>query len=265
MPESVSRLATDIGGDLLRGALLGTPLPLLDGRYRVDRILGRGATGVVVRARDERLARDVAIKVAPSSAASQRMLQEARALARMRRPAFVVQVWETASGRFSEASFVGLVNYIVMELVIGVTLRVWGAATQPGARDVLAVYAKVATGLANVHAAGLAHGDVKPDNIILDASGAPTLVDFGFAAPTQQARRGGQRGEVVGTPAYMAPEVLTGDVLPASDVYAFATSLSEALTGSLPVDGDLVDCSPRGPSGHLGEWLLPRPLREALT
>ncbi|MBK8409737.1 MAG: hypothetical protein IPL19_17370 [Sandaracinaceae bacterium] len=82
-------------------------------------MLGRGASGVVVQARDERLARVVAIKVAPATAASQRMLEEARALARLKRPRFVVQVWETASGRLSGSVFDGLVNYIVMELVTG--------------------------------------------------------------------------------------------------------------------------------------------------
>ncbi|MBK7154257.1 MAG: hypothetical protein IPH72_21165, partial [Sandaracinaceae bacterium] len=147
MSESVSRLATDLGGDLLRAVLLGSVLPLLDGRYRIDRVLGRGATGVVLRARDERLARDVAIKVAPVSAASERMLDEARALARMKRPRFVVQVWEIASGSFAGSACEGRVNYIGMELVAGVTAREWCIAGQRSPADVLRVYSDVAAGL----------------------------------------------------------------------------------------------------------------------
>jgi serine/threonine protein kinase len=83
-------LATDLGGDLLRTALLGAASPVLDARYHIRKVLGRGVTGVVLSAYDERLKREVAIKVAPSSAASARMLEEARALARMQRPMFVV-------------------------------------------------------------------------------------------------------------------------------------------------------------------------------
>lgn len=262
MSESVSHLATALGGDLLKANLLGAPLPTLDGRYRFAKILGRGATGMVVRAHDQRLAREVAVKLAPTSVLSQRMLDEARALARLKRPECVVQVWETASGYLASSTYTTAVNYIVMELVVGKTLREW-QQQGPALGELLNVYANVAVGLHRVHSASLVHGDVKPDNVIVDANNVPTLVDFGFA--TSMLDSGvGWRDDVLGTWPYMGPEVLEGQVGRQSDVHAYAVSLWEALTGALPFEAD----DARWGKGRLGalpnELAVPRSLREVL-
>lgn len=263
MSEAVSRLATDLGGDLLRSALLGAPPPVLAARYPIRKVLGRGATGVVLSAYDDRLKRDVAIKAAPASAASERMLDEARALARMQRPMFVVQVWEVASGYLSGSSFGGGVNYIVMELVEGPTLREWCATGRRTVPEVLSVFADVAVGLSIVHAHDMVHGDVKPDNVIVDESGAPRLVDFGFAAHMLE-RGAATRGEVMGTPHYMAPEVRHGLVQRESDVHAYAVSLWEALTGELPFTTEVVPFGLFGVKQLPGERLIAKPLRRTL-
>lgn len=247
----------------MRAVLLGSGLPLLDGRYRIDRVLGRGATGVVLRARDERLARDVAVKVAPASAASLQMLDEARALAQLQRPQCVVQVWETAGGQLSGSSWIGPLNYIVMELVVGVTLREWQVQGRSVA-EILNVYANVAVGLYTVHTQGIAHGDVKPDNVIVDGSGLPTLVDFGFAARMQERRVGALRGEVVGTPPYMAPEARVGQARRKGDVHAYAVALWEALTGQLPFEGAHAPVGIFGIRRLPGEARVPRRLRRSL-
>lgn len=237
MSESVSRLATDLIGDLMRGDLLGGARLSLDGRYTLEKVLGRGATGVVVRARDQRLGRDVAIKLVPASATSRATLDEARSLAKLKRPPCVVQVWEVTSGRLSGSSHTGDLDYIVMELVVGVTLRQWRNARERTMAEVLAVYGHVAVGLSTVHNARIVHGDVKPDNIIVDSQGMPTLVDFGFAATVQRKDGGARRGSVVGTPPYMAPEAYSGQLRRKSDVHAYAVSLWEAITGALPFNG----------------------------
>ncbi len=263
MSESVSRLATDLGGDLLRTALLGAASPVLDARYHIRKVLGRGVTGVVLSAYDERLKREVAIKVAPSSAASARMLEEARALARMQRPMFVVQVWEAASGCFSGSAFTGRVNYIAMELVVGPTLREWRNTRERTMAEVLHVYADLAVGLSIVHAHDMVHGDVKPDNVIMSSSGAPTLVDFGFAAHIHE-MGATTRSEVMGTPPYMAPEVRQGLVQRESDVHAYAVALWEALTGEVPFTTDSVPFGLFGIKRLPGEHHIAKPLRRAL-
>lgn len=263
MSETVSRLATELGGDLLRAALLGQARPVLDGRYHIDRILGRGATGVVVQGTDERLARPVAIKMAPANAASLVMLEEARAVAQLRRRPYVVQVYETANGRLARSAWTAPVNYIVMELVQGTTLREWQAQGRSAAA-VLGLYAKVALGLHDVHAHGIAHGDVKPDNVIVDAAGEPTLVDFGFAARMRERGVGQLRDEVLGTPPYMAPEARVGQVRRKGDVHAYAVALWEALTGFLPFEGFHAPVGVFGIRTLPGEANLPSTLRRTL-
>lgn len=227
------------------------------------RMLGRGATGVVVQARDERLARDVAVKLAPANAVSARMLEEARALAQLQRAECVVQVWETASGQLASSTYTSPVNYIVMELVLGITLRQWQQPKRELA-DLLNVYANVAVGLHRVHAAGIAHGDIKPDNVIVDATSVPTLVDFGFAASMHESGVGGWRDEVVGTPPYMGPEVQAGEVGRKGDVHAYAVSLWEAVTGVLPFSAT-EERDARAKVGVLPfEDQVPRALRKVL-
>lgn len=240
MTQGLRELATHLGADVLRARLGAARLPTIDGKYVVQKVLGRGASGIVVDAWDSRLGRRVAVKLAPYAAESETLLNEARALARLHRPPNVVQVHDVGIGRLVGASFSADVAYAAMELVDGPTARSWLARQPRSRREILALFHGIARGLATVHAHGIVHGDVKGDNVLVTADGTPVLVDFGFATA---ARRDGAMetiGTVRGTWPYMAPETRRGIVGRASDVYGFANSLWEALVGTAFVPfGDL--------------------------
>ncbi len=202
------------------------------GRYRVTAVLGRGAMGEVLRAHDERLGRDVAIKrvknVFGGLAAAgfqARFDAEARALAALAHPG-VVQVFDLGVD--------GDEPYLVMELIEGPTLRnlVIDGGPLP-ARDVCALGIQLARALEAAHARGIVHRDVKPANVLRTPGGVWKLADFGVAhMPDSEATVSGQ---FLGTPAYAAPEALTQGVFsPASDVYGLGATLYEAATGARP-------------------------------
>ncbi|MFF3487880.1 serine/threonine-protein kinase [Streptomyces sp. NPDC002701] len=213
---------------------------LLAGRYRVVAPLGRGGMGVVWRARDEVLGREVAVKElrtftdanAPELAGlGLRMQREARAAARVRHPG-VVAVHDVAEidGR----------PLIVMELVDGPSLDdVLRERGTLDAREAAGIGAKVMDALAAAHRAGVLHRDVKPGNILLDRSGRVVLTDFGIA--TMEDPGDGstthltRSGELVGSLDYLAPERAQGHQPgPASDIWALGATLYAAVEGSSP-------------------------------
>ncbi|MFE9763156.1 serine/threonine-protein kinase [Streptomyces sp. NPDC005808] len=213
---------------------------LLAGRYRVLAQLGRGGMGVVWRARDEVLGREVAVKelrtftdaAAPELAdLGRRMQREARAAARVRHPG-VVAVHDVAEvdGR----------PLIVMELVDGPSLDdVLGRRGTLDPREAAAIGAKVMDALAAAHRAGVLHRDVKPGNILLDRSGRVVLTDFGIATMEDpgdgSATHLTRSGELVGSLDYLAPERAQGnDPGPASDVWALGATLYAAVEGLSP-------------------------------
>jgi serine/threonine protein kinase len=213
---------------------------LLAGRYRVLAQLGRGGMGVVWRAVDEVLGREVAVKElrtytdadGPELADLRlRMQREARAAARVRHPG-VVAVHDVAEvdGR----------PLIVMELIDGPSLddvlRERGALDP---REAAGIGAKVMDALAAAHGAGVLHRDVKPANILLDRSGRVVLTDFGIATMDDpgdgSATHLTRSGEIVGSLDYLAPERAQGaDPGPASDVWALGATLFAAVEGSSP-------------------------------
>ena len=216
-------------------------------RYVVERRAAAGAMGVLYAARDEALGRRVAIKVVQpelddGEEGSQRLVREAQALAQLSHPN-IVPVYEV--GRHE-----GKV-YLVMEYVRGTTLREWSAAERTW-EATLDVYAQAAEGLEAVHAAGIVHRDVKPANIMVAEGGRTLLIDFGLAC-AETARSSVSEeplfdastdlkltrpGAVMGTPAYMAPEVLRGAPADArSDQFSFCVSLYEALYRRRPFGG----------------------------
>ncbi|MCA9654683.1 MAG: tetratricopeptide repeat protein [Myxococcales bacterium] len=217
-------------------------------RYRLLRHLGEGGMGSVWVAHDERLGREVAIKLLRGSAnerTAARLVREAQALAALSHPN-VVQVYGT--GRSD-----GQV-YIVMELIAGQSLATWLHQPRPWPR-VLEVMIQVARGLAAAHEAGIVHRDLKPSNIVIDEDGRARLIDFGIARrdedttgeppptpagsdPLPPGTPLTRTGTVVGTPSYMAPEQLRGEASPASDQFAFCVTLYEALYGARPFGGD---------------------------
>ncbi|WP_329342027.1 serine/threonine protein kinase [Streptomyces sp. NBC_00663] len=213
---------------------------LLAGRYRVVAQLGRGGMGVVWRAVDEVLGREVAVKElrtytdadGPELADLRlRMQREARAAARVRHPG-VIAVHDVAEvdGR----------PLIVMELVDGPSLDdVLRDRGTLDAREAAGIGAKVMDALAAAHRAGVLHRDVKPGNILLDRSGRVVLTDFGIATMDDpgdgSATHLTRSGELVGSLDYLAPERAQGaDPGPASDVWALGATLYAAVEGSSP-------------------------------
>lgn len=213
---------------------------LLAGRYRVVAQLGRGGMGVVWRALDEVLGREVAVKElrtytdadGPELADLRlRMQREARAAARVRHPGVVaVHDVTEVDGR----------PLIVMELVDGPSLDdVLRERGTLDAREAAEIGAKVMDALAAAHRAGVLHRDVKPGNILLDRSGRVVLTDFGIATMEDpgdgSATHLTRSGELVGSLDYLAPERAQGsDPGPASDVWALGATLYAAVEGSSP-------------------------------
>jgi len=226
-------MATSLGADLLRASLFGAPRPRVAQHYEILAVLGRGASGVAVRAWDARLQRQVALKLMPATGTPTMMFNEGRALAQLSRPRHVVQVFEVGQSELTSLSFKASVDFVVMELIEGMSLRTWMATADPSHEATLSMLAGVAAGLADVHARNIVHGDVKPDNVVVDRSGVPLLVDFAFAVP--ESRDGGEaQGRIVGTASYMAPEALRGTRRRHSDVYSLGVMAWEALTGHHP-------------------------------
>jgi serine/threonine protein kinase len=215
------------------------PLPVgrtIDG-WRLERLIARGAMGALYGAVDPQHDRCCAIKVvapppdlspADREAMLTRVDAEAAALSRLSHPG-VVQVY--ACGRLPEGA------WLRMELLPGCTLHRY---TQPGRLlpepAVLQVGAQIAQALAHAHSHGVVHRDLKPDNVLVDwASGRVVLTDFGVARLDDASRT--RTGLVVGSPAYMAPELLMGQPPDArSDLYALGVLMFQLLSGRLPYE-----------------------------
>ncbi|HEU0035274.1 MAG TPA: serine/threonine-protein kinase [Kofleriaceae bacterium] len=222
-------------------------------RYEIEAQIGEGATGAVYTAFDPDLDRRVALKLLHPGTRAQRdrILHEARALAAIVHPN-VVAAYDIVE---REGDLV-----LAMELVEGHDLRAVTTATASVA-DVLAAYEQAGRGLAAAHAGGLVHRDFKPANVLVGRDGRVRLGDFGLAA-----RRGGV--ELVGTPAYMAPELFDGEPADAaSDQFAFCVALYEALYGERPFAANFVDEIARTPLATTGSGRapVPRHVREALA
>jgi tRNA A-37 threonylcarbamoyl transferase component Bud32/tetratricopeptide (TPR) repeat protein len=233
------------------------------GRYVILAKLGAGGMGVVYAAYDPELDRKVAIKVLRRDAhgavlqgvARARFVRESQLLARFSHPEIVAiyDVGEHESG-----------VWLAMEFVDGLTLTAWAKQTPRGWQEVLAVMRATGRGVAAAHAAGLVHQDLKPDNIMISADGRVRVMDFGLTRAQDEAeadagdderleqgtelvtRRGGLsagRGThgLVGTPAYMAPEQISGDrVTAASDQFAYCVTMWELLYGERPFRGSTI-------------------------
>ena len=214
----------------------GAPRKLVLDRYRLERRLGAGGFGVVWLAFDEKLEREVAVKVIPrddDDPLPQRAAREARVAARLNHPG-IVALYELASDDDAV--------YLVSELVPGRTLAELMRAGAVSDRDVARIGVALCDALAHAHARKVIHRDVKPQNVMVvdePAAGAgfAKLGDFGVAhlAVGDPLTR---TGDVVGTLAYMAPEQAEGErVTHAADVYSLALTLYEGFTGTNPVRG----------------------------
>jgi serine/threonine protein kinase len=206
------------------------------GRYRVERLLGQGGMGAVYLAHDPQLDRPVALKVPRGGPAADRFLREARAAAAVRHPN-ICPIYD-----LGEANGV---RYLCLAYVRGEPLsrRVGPGRPLPVA-EAVALVRTVARAMHEAHRHGVIHRDLKPANILIDESGQPVVMDFGLARPlTPLATQLTATGDVMGTPAYMPPEQIEGDVLrmgPACDIYSLGVILYELLTGTVPFHGDLI-------------------------
>ncbi len=228
---SASHVPTAAAGQQA-GTRAGAPAPVVLGRYRLHARLGAGAFGIVWMARDERLERDVAVKILPRTRImGGRFEREARAAARLAHPG-IVTLYEAAID--DEGA------YLVSELVRGPTFEALLTAGRLSDRDIVAVGMALCDALAHAHHQGVVHRDVKPSNILVPEQPASPaqlakLTDFGVARVV-----GGDSltvtGDVIGTLAYMAPEQAEGREAGApADLYSLALVLYEALTGINPV------------------------------
>ncbi|MGH9602674.1 MAG: protein kinase domain-containing protein [Terriglobales bacterium] len=212
------------------------------GHYRVLEQIGSGGMGVVYRARDQRLDRDVALKVLPGGtltdeSARKRFRKEALALSRLNHPNIeTVHDFDTQDG----------VDFLVMEHIPGITLDQKLAAGALPEKEVVRLGRQLAEALGAAHAEGIVHRDLKPGNLRLTPDGRLKILDFGLAkllqpvsetAPTESLRE--TRG-VAGTVPYMAPEQLRDEPVDArTDVWAAGAVLYELATGRRPFEAKL--------------------------
>ena len=213
----------------------------LSSRYELGEIIGFGGMSEVHKARDERLGRDVAIKVLRADLARDptfylRFKREAQNAAALNHPA-IVAVYDTGEAEIDG----GPLPYIVMEYVDGDTLRdiVRGKGPMPP-RRAMEVIADVCAALDFSHKNGIVHRDMKPANIMINRQGAVKVMDFGIArAIADGANSMTQTAAVIGTAQYLSPEQARGEQVDArSDVYSVGCVLYEILTGEPPFTGD---------------------------
>ncbi|HEY1907092.1 MAG TPA: protein kinase, partial [Myxococcaceae bacterium] len=203
------------------------------GRYRLLEPLGSGGMSVVYRGLDTSLQREVAVKVLHPHLARQqdaraRLAREARAVARLQHPN-ILEVFDFADPSTEDA-------FLVTELVRGETLKCFAERERLFPPELAAlVIQQLARALAHAHEAGVIHRDLKPENVMVRDDGVLKLMDFGIARVLDPAERMTVTGALVGSPAYMAPEVIDGEpATPESDVFSLGTLLYWLWTGTLP-------------------------------
>ena len=214
------------------------------GRYEILRPLGAGGMGEVFRARDLRLGRDVAIKVLPAGMADDpdrlsRFQREARTVATLNHPHIVtIYSVEEADG----------IHFLTMEVVEGQPLDRLICADGLPVEQIVQIAGELADALAAAHDKGIVHRDLKPANVMVTHDGRVKVLDFGLAkevgtgSPDETTRTSvgnTQPGVVMGTPAYMSPEQISGRPLDhRTDIFSFGVVLHEMATGRQPFQGN---------------------------
>ncbi len=207
-------------------------IPETIGRYEISEELGQGGMAVVYLARDPLMARRVAVKLLPrqftfNESLRARFQREARIVASLEHPA-IVPVYDF--GEFNEQP------YLVMRYMVGDSLSRHSQGRQLPLPEVVRILTPLSQALDKAHEQHIIHRDLKPDNILFDGDNNPYLSDFGIARLAE----GTQTTSIMGTPAYMSPEQITGDVEldGRSDIYALGVILFEMLSGTQPFTGE---------------------------
>jgi serine/threonine-protein kinase len=205
-------------------------------RYRLREQIGRGGMGVVWRARDERLGRDVALKVlhpwvADDPELRERFEREAAALARLGHPN-VVRLYDVLENDGQ--------TVLVLELVDGISLDALISGRSLGWDEARQTCAPVAAALAHAHTRGVVHRDLTPANVLVErGTGRVVVTDFGLARLARSSRSAPVSGVLAGTPEYWAPEQAAGRATgPATDLYALGCILFRMLSGRMPFEGE---------------------------
>ncbi len=250
-------------------------------RYVIDRELGQGGMGIVYLAHDERLDREIAVKLcfdAGGSSGTRRVSREAKALAALSHPN-VLEV-------FGIGQHQGML-YIAMEYVAGGTARTWARRRGRRWHEVVDFYCDAGKGLAAAHRAGIVHRDFKPENVLVGADGRPRVADFGLARDAERTppppvaaesvtdedtnERLTRPGSIIGTPAFMAPEQLFGlEVDARADQFSFCCALFEGLFGRRPFPAESAAQRVANLSAQQIDWPrdrrgVPRRVARALT
>ena len=260
-----------VGAQLILHRSFADAAPRVGHEYEIVEIIGAGGFGLICRATQLALRRSVALKLFPLGVADdsgvREALREARSLARLEHPN-IVTVYAAGESELTVGGPGGHEQrlpcaYVEMQLIEGTNLRDYLAAEQRDAGEVLALLCTAGRALAHAHAAGIVHRDFKPENLMVDRSGKLTIIDFGLALVAERGdaalarwdaqsdaigTRATSTGLVRGTPGYMAPEASQGAPRAASDQFALAVVIREALTGRHPfaIDGDPSGPTPRG-------------------
>ena len=208
------------------------------GKYEILEILGKGAMGIVYKAQDPDIDREVAIKTIHFEAAYEggeeeearaRFMREAQAAGKLSHPN-IVTIYDV--GRENN------VTYIVMQLIKGVSLHEMIATKRTlSAQEVCSLFSQLCDALDYAHKYGIIHRDIKPANILIDDSGRPYILDFGVARIGSSTMT--QTGKTLGTPSYMSPEQVMGKKIDnRSDIFSLGVVLYEMLTGRRPFEAE---------------------------
>src|SRR5258706_4310786 len=243
-----SKFCLACGADVTGGGTLGASTAtdglmqrlqrVVEGKYRVDRMVGKGGMGAVFLAHDLTLEREVAIKVLPPGISMdehivKRFQQEAKTAAKLDHTN-IIPIYRVESE--------GGLNYFVMKYIAGTSLEAVLEKKEPLSSEYIQrVLWEAACALGHAHQRGIVHRDVKPANIMFDHDGRVMLTDFGISKALQAASGFTGTGMIIGTPHYMAPEQAKGQQVDGrADQYSMGVVGYRMITGQLPFGGDSV-------------------------